>query len=88
MSTTRNTTFSAEHFQLVERLTQLDAQTLEYRVTVDDPTTWTRPWTAVATWRRSTNRVFEFACHEGNYAMEGLLRGARADEAAAAKKPE
>jgi len=80
-------TFSAERFHVVERLTQLDAQTLEYRITVEDPTLWTRPWTAVTTWRRSSNRIFEYACHEGNRAMEGVLRGARAEEAAA-RKPE
>ena len=75
--------FSAEHFHVVERFTQLDAETLEYRATVEDATLWVQPWTAVTTWRRSTNRIFEYACHEGNHAMEGLLRGARADEAAA-----
>jgi hypothetical protein len=79
--------FSAEDFHVVERLTQLDAQTLQYRVTVEDPALWTQPWSAVTTWRRSTNRIFEYACHEGNHAMEGLLRGGRAEEAAA-KKPD
>lgn len=84
----RTAVFDAEHFHLVERLTQLDAQTLEYRVTVDDPSTWTQPWTAVATWRRSTNRLYEFACHEANYAMEGMLRAVRSEEAAAdARRP-
>jgi hypothetical protein len=80
--------FVVEHFHMIERLRQLDAETMEYRLTVDDPTTWGRPWTALTTWKRSANRLYEFACHEANYAMEGILRGARADEAsAAAKKP-
>jgi hypothetical protein len=83
LATPRIPAFSAEHFHVVERLRLLDARTLEYRATVDDPTTWTRPWTAVTTWKRSNDRIFEYACHEANYAMEGILRGARADERAA-----
>jgi hypothetical protein len=79
--------FSAEHFHVAERLTQLDDQTLQYRVTVEDPTLWTQPWSAVTTWRRSSNRIFEYACHEGNRAMEGVLRGARAEEGVA-KQPD
>lgn len=83
-----STLFAAEHFHVMERLKRLDKDTMEYRVTVDDPTTWARSWTAAPTWKRSTNRLYEFACHEANYAMDGILRGARADEsAAAAKKP-
>ena len=61
-------------------MTRLDAQTLEYRVTVDDATLWGHPWTAVTTWRRSNNRIFKYACHEANYAMVGLLRAARVQE--------
>jgi hypothetical protein len=83
-------TFSAEHFHIIERLTLLDADTVQYQATVEDATTWGKPWTAVTTWKRSQNPIFEYACHEGNYAMEGILRGARADEgvaADAAKKP-
>ena len=75
--------FSAEHVHLIERLTPIDAETLRYEVTVDDPTTWTRSWTAVTTWKRSSAQVFEYACHEGNYALTGILKGARAGEIAA-----
>jgi hypothetical protein len=73
---------SGEHVHLVERLTLSDSDTIEYRVTVDDQSTWTRPWTAVTTWRRSGERMFEYACHEANYALADILRGARADEKA------
>jgi hypothetical protein len=58
----------------------LAAAFIEYAVTVDDPMTWTRPWTAVTTWKRSGDRMFEFACHEANYSLVNVLRGARAEE--------
>ncbi|HEX7797964.1 MAG TPA: hypothetical protein VF456_26560 [Vicinamibacterales bacterium] len=74
---------SGEHVHLIERLAAIDADTIRYEVTVDDPTTWTRPWTAVTTWKRSSERMLEYACHEGNYALTDILRGARADEIAA-----
>jgi hypothetical protein len=74
---------SGEHVHLIERLAAIDADTIRYEVIVDDPTTWTRPWTAVTTWKRSSERMFEYACHEANYSLTDILRGARADEAAA-----
>ena len=52
---------------------------------VDDPTMWTRPWTAVVPMRKSTDPIYEYACHEGNYAMASILAGARAAEKAAAE---
>ena len=70
---------------LVERLTRVDADTLAYEYTVDDPETWTRPWTASIPMRRSDEPLYEYACHEGNYSMPGILGGHRADEAAAAE---
>ena len=73
----------AEHVHLTERLTLVAAETLRYEATVDDPTIWTRPWTAVTTWKRSADQMFEYACHEANYSLTGILRGARAEEAAA-----
>ena len=76
--TTRNMT-------LVERLTRVDADTLVYEYTVDDPETWTRPWTASLPMRRSEEPLYEYACHEGNYSMPGILGGHRADEAAASR---
>ena len=69
---------------LVERLTRVDAGTLAYEYTVDDPETWTRPWTASIPMRLSDQPMYEYACHEGNYSMPGILGGHRADEAAAA----
>ena len=78
-------TFSGgEHARLVERFTRLDDDTLDYRFTVLDPTVDTREWTASIPMSRSTEPLFEYACHEGNYAIGNILAGARADERAAA----
>jgi hypothetical protein len=72
---------SAENLQLIERFTRTAANTLTYQVTLNDPTTWTRPWTVEIHLKRSEDRLFEYACHEGNYdLMRGLLLGARAQE--------
>ncbi len=68
-----------------ERFSYLDPETILYRFTVDDPETWTAPWTGEYVWPRSKDRVYEYACHEGNYAMGNILRGARLLEADAAK---
>jgi hypothetical protein len=68
---------------LVERFMRLDADTLEYRFTVDDPTTWTRPWTVAYPMIRSDGPIYEFACHEGNYGLRDILSGARWEEQAA-----
>jgi len=52
-------------------------------VTIDDPTTWTRPWTFLLPWQNDDGyEMFEYACHEGNYSMAGILAGARAEEKA------
>jgi hypothetical protein len=75
-------TLSDEHLRLVERFRRTAPDTLEYTFTVDNPTMWTRPWTAVVYWKRATGEVLEYACHEGNYSLPGMLLGARADEAA------
>ena len=71
---------------LVERLTRVDADTLAYEYTVNDPETWARPWTASIPMRRSDEPLYEYACHEGNYSMPGILGGHRADEAAAVSR--
>ena len=69
--------------KLVERFTPVAANKLEWSVTVDDPTTWTRPWTfEIDLTNDPTQQVLEYACHEGNYAMTNILHGARMDEAA------
>jgi hypothetical protein len=75
---------SSVNTHLVERFTRVDANTLLYEFTVDDPTMWTRPWTAVVPMTKSEEPIYEYACHEGNYAMSGILAGARAAEKAAA----
>jgi hypothetical protein len=77
---------SSENLHVVERFTRVDAKTLRYQFTIEDPTTWTRPWTAEYTWPVTTGMVYEYACHEGNYAMENILRGARLREKEAAEK--
>jgi hypothetical protein len=69
-----------ENLRLVERFTLADPDTLVYEFTVNDPTTWTKPWTAVVHMKRNPDRIYEYACHEGNYGMEGILKGARVDE--------
>src|ERR1043166_3031201 len=72
---------SAENLKLIERFTMVEPDTLDYQFTVIDPTTFTKPWTAAVPYLRTTDQLFEYACHEGYYGMEGILRGARADEA-------
>ncbi len=76
---------SSANMKLVERFTRVDADTLEYEFTVTDPETWTAPWTAQQPMRRNDLTLFEYACHEGNHSMEGILAGARADDKAAAQ---
>jgi hypothetical protein len=71
---------------VVERLTRLDAKTIDYRFTISDPDAYTKPWTAVMPLRVTDGLLFEYACHEANYGMEGVLRGARFREREAAKK--
>jgi len=71
---------SSERLHVVERFTRPDANTIGYRATVDDPDTWARSWTADIPFKRSTDRIFEYACHEGNYSLENGMRGARAEE--------
>ena len=76
---------STRYLHLTERFTRADANTLVYEVTLDDPTTWTQPWTFVVPMVRNEGEVYEYACHEGNYYMANMLRNIRAEEAAAAK---
>ena len=75
---------SSVNLHLVERFTRVSSDTIRYEFTVDDPETWTRPWTVVVPMTKTQGPMFEYACHEGNYAMEGILSGARAAERAAA----
>ena len=75
---------SAERLHLVERLTRVDARTIDYQFTVSDPTTWTRPWTARIPLNRNAGPLYEYACHEGNDGLSGILQVNRNLENAAA----
>ncbi len=77
---------SAENLHLVERFTRVDADTVLYEFTVDDPTTFTRPWTAAIPMTKTEGPVYEYACHEGNDAMGGMLSMARTLEKAAGSR--
>jgi hypothetical protein len=73
------------NLHLVERFSLLDAETLLYRFEIDDPTAFTQPWKGELTMSRSAGPIYEFACHEGNYALPNMLRGYRATERQAGK---
>jgi hypothetical protein len=77
---------ATEHLKIVERFRLADPDTIDYRYTVDDPSTFTRPWTVSVPMRRVPGPVYEYACHEANYSVEGILRGARARERAETSK--
>ena len=69
---------------LLERWTRVADDRIDYRFTVTDPETWVRPWSAAITWYK-TGPLYEYACHEDNYGLYGILAGARAKEKAAAE---
>ena len=71
---------SSENMKLIERFTRVDEDTIRYQFTVDDPSTWTRPWSAEVPWAKTIGPLFEHACHEGNYGLPNILAGARAEE--------
>jgi hypothetical protein len=72
---------TSEALTLVERFTRRDAETIDYQVTIDDPRTWTRPWTVAFPLERDPDyALYEYACHEGNYALVNMLRASRATE--------
>src|SRR5215471_5165158 len=75
---------SSEKMKVTERLWRVDANTLGYRFTIDDPGTWTAPWSAEAPMTKSVGPIFEHACHEGNYGVRNTLAGARREEKEAA----
>jgi hypothetical protein len=76
---------SSEHVKVTERFTRISDDQIEYRYTVEDPHTWTRPWTALNYLQKTNGPLFEFACHETNYGVANILAGARAEEAAKTK---
>jgi hypothetical protein len=71
---------ATEHMRLTERFTRVSKDVLNYEFTVDDPQTWTRPWTGMIPLARKDEMIFEYACHEGNSSMGAMLRGHRAEE--------
>ena len=78
---------TSSELKIVERFTRVDPNTLQYEATVTDPKTWTRPWKVSLPLKLHPEyQFFEYACHEGNYALGNILRGARLKEVNDAKK--
>ena len=73
--------YLSETAKVIERFTRVSQNELLYEFTVDDPTYYSQPWKGEMTWSLDPERSYEFACHEGNYAMPGILQGARVLEA-------
>jgi hypothetical protein len=82
---TRQDIFASESLHVVERFTRVGPQAIHYEFTVEDPATWTRPWSGEMPIRYFEGPIHEYACHEGNYGLANILRGARAEEARRAK---
>lgn len=76
---------SSEQLHVTERFTRTGPETLKYEITIDDPGTWTRPWSIMIPLARSLDPVYEYACHEGNLGRYGILSGARAEEQVASR---
>jgi hypothetical protein len=79
--------YADENLRLTEHFTRVSEEMLRYEFTVEDPTVWTRPWTGAIYWRRSDGEIYEYACHEGNHSLRGMLSALRAEEAAASATP-
>ncbi|HME09544.1 MAG TPA: hypothetical protein VKG25_20970 [Bryobacteraceae bacterium] len=77
---------SSENLHTIERFRRIDRNTVLYRVTIDDPTTWTKPWTMEYPFVATPGPIYEYACHEGNYAIEDILGGARKMDSEKAKQ--
>ncbi len=71
---------SGDRLHMVERFTRTDENTLLYQFTIDDPSTWAKPWSGELPMKKAKGQIFEYACHEGNYGLAGSLSGARAEE--------
>jgi hypothetical protein len=76
-----------QNLHVVERFRRVDPGTIIYQATIDDPTVYTKPWTVEISMTKRADRLFEYACHEGNYAMSDMLSGARAEEKRAGSAP-
>jgi hypothetical protein len=77
---TRQDIFATDSVHVVERFTLVDPNRIRYEFTVTDPATWTSPWSGEVPLRRFDGPLFEYACHEGNYGLPNILRGARAEQ--------
>ena len=71
---------SGANLQLTERYTRTSPDILLYQVTIEDPATWTRPWTVTIPMRHNPEQIYEYACHEANYGLQGIMKGARAED--------
>jgi hypothetical protein len=76
---------SSEKLHVVERFTRTGPDTLKYEITINDPDTWMKPWSMMIPIKSSPHPIYEYACHEGNVGLAGILAGARAEEKAAAE---
>jgi hypothetical protein len=76
---------STEKLHVIERFTRSGPDTLKYEITINDPGTWTKPWSMMIPLKNSPHPIYEYACHEGNVGLAGILAGARAEEKAAAE---
>jgi hypothetical protein len=72
--------FADQNLKLTERFTRAGVNALSYEFTVDDPTIWTKPWTAMVPWTTASGNIYEYACHEGNYSLANMLSAARYEE--------
>jgi hypothetical protein len=77
---------SSEQLHVVERFSRTGPDTLKYEMTINDPGTWTRPWSLMIPLKRANHPMYEYGCHEGNYGLAGILAGARAEERTAASR--
>jgi hypothetical protein len=76
---------ASENLRLTEKFTRVSDNTINYEITLNDPSVWTRPWSLMIPLKKSKDKIYEYACHEGNHGIVGVLSGARAQERAAAK---
>jgi hypothetical protein len=74
---------SSEKLHVIERFSRTGPENLKYEITIDDPGTWTKPWSLMIPLKQTSQRIYEYACHEGNEGLAGILAGARAEEKAA-----
>jgi hypothetical protein len=77
---------SHQNLHVIERFTRVSPNRIDYQITLNDPTTWVMPWTLMIPLKKTNEEIYEYACHESNEAMVGILSGARAKEKEAPKK--